>query len=288
MNRINTKKTMKKYLFLLLIGVMGLTACGDDDPVVPKLNKLTNISCYKDSETSPLFTAEINYDIEGKISNMNLSGERKLLFIYSNDRFTVTDVNSGNATAEYVLSGNVITGMSVQKENARANQMYVSEEYRYRYSGSELKMTSCKLRWPKEKESGYEERVYDEYEKYTWQDKNVVLYSKVLDDREMRYEYSLEKCPGNFPLRAIGSFSPVGFEAVSPLNFMFGAINRNLPTRAFTYRIPNVSDIETEYTYTYNVVGDYITGMTIEESENGRTTTYRYRFEYNFEVASQG
>ena len=39
---------MKKYLFLLLIGAASLTACGDDDdPVVPELNKLTKVSCYK-------------------------------------------------------------------------------------------------------------------------------------------------------------------------------------------------------------------------------------------------
>ena len=47
---------MKKYLFLLLIGAASLTACGDDDdPVVPELNKLTKVSCYKDGASSPLF-----------------------------------------------------------------------------------------------------------------------------------------------------------------------------------------------------------------------------------------
>ena len=51
---------MKKYLFLLLIGAASLTACGDDDdPVVPELNKLTKVSCYKDGASSPLFTADI-------------------------------------------------------------------------------------------------------------------------------------------------------------------------------------------------------------------------------------
>ena len=74
---------MKKYLFLLLIGAASLTACGDDDdPVVPELNKLTKVSCYKDGASSPLFTADINYTSDGKISNINL-GVDKLLFIYS-------------------------------------------------------------------------------------------------------------------------------------------------------------------------------------------------------------
>ena len=275
---------MKKSLILLLIGCLGLSACGDDDdPVMPALNKLTKITCYKDSETNPLFSAEIHYNTEGKISNMNLSGEKKLLFIYTDGRFTVTDVNSGNATAEYALSGNVITSMKVQKENEALSQTYVSEEYTYRYTGSELSLTSLKMRWPKEKESGYEERFYDRYERYTWKDRNVVLYAQALDDREMCYEYSLDPCPKNFPLRTIGSFKPVGFEAVSPLNFLYGSSNKNLPSRAFTYRIPNVSDIAAEYTYTYHQVGDYITGMTIKEEENGQQTTYNYSFEYNYE-----
>ena len=274
---------MKKYLFLLLIGMMGFTACSDDDdPKAPVLNKLTKISCYKNNLSAPEFSVEINYNTEGKISNMNFTGDQKLLFIYSNDRFTVTDVNSGNATAEYVLSGNVITSMSVQKENEAANQMYVSEKYVYRYVGSKLSMTSLTMRWPKETESGYDERVYDDYETYTWDNRNVVLFAQKLDSREMRYEYSLEKCPENFPLRTIGSYQPVGFEAVTPLNFMYGMKNRNLPTRAFTYKVPNVSDVLAEYKYTYNRTGDYITGMTIEEESEGTTNSYRYVFEYNY------
>ena len=57
---------MKKYLFLLLIGAASLTACGDDDdPVVPELNKLTKVSCYKDGASSPLFT--VNASIIGGI-----------------------------------------------------------------------------------------------------------------------------------------------------------------------------------------------------------------------------
>lgn len=51
---------MKKYLFLLLIGAASLTACGDDDdPVVPELNKLTKVSCYKDGASSPLLISII-------------------------------------------------------------------------------------------------------------------------------------------------------------------------------------------------------------------------------------
>lgn len=278
---------MKKYLFLLLIGMVGLTACGDDDdPNIPELNKLTKISCYKDGATTPLFVTDITYTTEGKISNMNFSGDRKLLFIYSDGKFTVTDLGSGTTTAEYALSGNVITGMKRQKVNELvSNEVYVSDEYVYRYSGSNLSMTSWKTRWPKEVGTGYEERDYPEYEKYTWENKNVVLYAKSLDDREMRYEYSVEETPKNFPLRTVGSFSPVGFDPVSPLNTMYGNRNRNLMARAYTYQIPNQKDVKSEYIYTYKRVGDYITGMTIEEKTESASSTYDYVFEYNYEFA---
>ena len=108
---------MKKYLFLLLIGAASLTACGDDDdPVVPELNKLTKVSCYKDGASSPLFTADINYTSDGKISNINL-GVDKLLFIYSDGKFSITGIHSGEVIEEYTLSGNVITSKKISQEN---------------------------------------------------------------------------------------------------------------------------------------------------------------------------
>ena len=74
---------MKKYLFLLLIGAASLTACGDDDdPVVPELNKLTKVSCYKDGASSPLFTADINYMNDGEKYRVYLSMEIKS-FVFS-------------------------------------------------------------------------------------------------------------------------------------------------------------------------------------------------------------
>ena len=276
---------MKKYLFLLLIGAASLTACGDDDdPVVPELNKLTKVSCYKDGASSPLFTADINYTSDGKISNINL-GVDKLLFIYSDGKFSVTGIHSGEVIEEYTLRGNVITSKKISQENPYAsNEIYVSDEYSYRYSGSNWVLTSWNARWPKEFGTGYEERSYPEYEKYTWENGNVVLYAQSLDSREMRYEYSVAEAPKNFPLRVIGSFSPVGFESVTPLNLLYGIQNRNLPIRAYTYTIPNQSEVKAEYKYTYTTVGDYITGMTIDENDGGTASSYKYTFEYNFAV----
>lgn len=38
---------MKKFLSMLLVAV-GLVSCGDDDkPYIPKLNKLTSVTCTK-------------------------------------------------------------------------------------------------------------------------------------------------------------------------------------------------------------------------------------------------
>ena len=49
-----------------------------------------------------------------------------------------------------------------------SNEIYVSDEYSYRYSGSNWVLTSWNARWPTEFGTGYEERSYPEYEKYTW------------------------------------------------------------------------------------------------------------------------
>ena len=58
----------------------------------------------------------------------------------------------------------------------------------------------------------------------------------------------------------------------------------NLPIRAYTYTIPNQSEVKAEYKYTYTTVGDYITGMTIDENDGGTASSYKYTFEYNFAV----
>lgn len=276
---------MKKYLFWLWVGATGLTACGDDDdPVVPELNKLTRVSCYKGGASTPLFTADINYTSDGRISNIDLGADR-LLFIYSDGKFSITGVNTGETIEEYTLSGSVITGKRISQENPYAsNEVYVSDEYVYRYSGSDWAQTSWVARWPKASGGGYEERSYPEYERYTWENGNVVLYAQSQDSREMRYEYGATEAPGNFPLRVIGSFSPTGFEAVTPLNLLYGARNRNLPVRAYTYAVPDPGEVKAAYTYAYTTVGDYITGMTITESDEGGESSYRYAFEYNFEV----
>ena len=275
---------MKKYLFLLLIGAASLTACGDDDdPVVPELNKLTKVSCYKDGASSPLFTADINYMNDGKISSISFHGDKEFRLFSSDNKYLMIDISTGDELGEYILSGNVITAKNVLRKNSYAsNEVYVSDEYKYGYSGSNLVLTSWVARWPKEDGQGYESEDYREYDKFYWENGNVVTFSRNQD--RMEYEYSTVERPENYPLRVIGSFSPVGFESVTPLNLLYGIQNRNLPIRAYTYTIPNQSEVKAEYKYTYTTVGDYIMCMTIDENDGGTASSYKYTFEYNFAV----
>ena len=47
---------MKKCVCLMLILVIGLISCGDDDkPSLPKLNKLTKITCKKNARIQTFF-----------------------------------------------------------------------------------------------------------------------------------------------------------------------------------------------------------------------------------------
>lgn len=280
---------MKKYVLIAWLGVMVFTSCKDDNPpVVPELNKLTKISCCKNEEVTPIFVADINYSSEGHLMNIQFSGENKLLFIYSENKFTVTDVNSGTKSAEYTLSGDVIIQKKISQENKNAsNEIYVSDEYDYKYAGKELSYTNWKTRWPKENGKGYEERSYPSSETYKWENGNTVLYTQ--DKTEMRYEYGALENPNNFPLRVIGSFAPVGFDAVTPLNLQYGTLNRNLPERAYTYQVTSPTAIDAEFTYSYMQVGDYITTMTITEENpvgggDGSVNRYTFSFEYNYVV----
>lgn len=282
------ERMMKNYFLFACLGIMALTSsCKDDNhPITPELNKVTKISCYKNDGAIPEFVADINYTSDGKISNIQFTGEDKLLFIYSDNRFTVTNVNSGTKNAEYTLSGDVIIQKKISKENQYAsNEIYASDEYDYKYLGTELSYTSWTTRWPKENGKGYEERSYPNSEIYKWENGNAVLYTQ--DKKEMKYEYGALENPGNFPLRVIASFSPVGFDAVTPLNLQYGARNRNLPERAYTYNVTNPTAVNSEFTYGYLQVGDYITTMTITERAtggDGSLNTYKFSFEYNYVV----
>lgn len=281
---------MKKYLFLLTAGLLTFASCGDDDskPVVAKLDKLTRVTCYWNESATPLYSVEINYKDDGEIANMQVDNEEKQQFIYVGNTLTVS--NSGPESVEYTLSGHAITKEKVSKENTYAhNEIYISDEYSYKYQGANLYTADWTTRWPKTDGSGYETRTYTGVNAvtYTWENGNVIRLTQ--DKKEMVYEYTSQARPQNFPLRVVDSFAPTGFEAFTPVNLLYGNQNQNLPKRAYWYVVPETSVVYGEYEYTYDtIIGDYVTAMTIQETNytaSGEVrNTYTYKFEYNYKV----
>ena len=292
--RQNEEKRMKvsiRHFYLCLCVLLGFTACDKEDTPAPVLNRLTRVSCYEQEEAIPVFSATIAYnDPDGKINSVRLTGESsgEWLFMYADGKLLVTSVQSTSTLMEYGLSGEVIVSRKISQENPQVSHaMYVSDEFSYHYSGSKLAYTSWVTTWPVAG-GGYESRTYAEYERYTWENNNIVRFAQSQDAREMCYEYGTQVRPANFPLRVIGDYNPVGFEAISPLNLLYGQASQCLPVRAYTYAVPNVSQILSEYTYSYIFTGDYITQMTIEQKNYSGTGAlegtkrYVYTFEYNY------
>ena len=276
---------------LCLCALIGFTACGDDEIIAPTLNRLTKVTCLEVGKDNPICLATITYnDPDGRINSIRVTGEKsgEWMFVYADGKLVVTSVQSTSTMTEYGLSGEVIVSRKISKENPQlSHAMYVSDDFSYHYSGSKLAYTSWVTTWPVSG-GGYDSRTYAEYERYSWENNNIVLFAQSQDAREMRYEYGAQLRPANFPLRVVGSYNPVGFEVVSPLNLLYGQAGQYLPTRAYTYAVPNVSQVLAEYTYNYVSTGDYITQMSIEQKnyssagELEGTKQYVYTFEYNY------
>lgn len=292
---------MKKFLSMLLVAV-GLVSCGDDDkPYIPELNKLTSVTCTKNG--NGFFNADITYDQDKQINRIILTTEGNQFtdnYIIVDKTISVSGVKmvDGSPTnpfvhTVYTLSGNMIAAKEEKAENEYINNaVYTQTESSYTYSSNWLKSVSKVIRHAN-KDGSYREIFVGEVDRYSWENGNVVYYAE-LPHKEITYEYDSQLRPANFPLRVVNSFQPVGFDMVSPINFMYGKMNQNLPTRAYWYYISGAADIRAEYTFRYTLTGDYITGMTIEENikpdlETGdpaENNTYEYAFVYNF-VAEQ-
>lgn len=278
---------MNKHAFLLLIMTIGLLSCGDDDkPVIPELNKLTKVVCYKNESPNALFSVDMNYTSDGKIASMQFGNGTKASFVYIDKKFTVTNPNESDERVEYVMTGNVIGEKYVLKDNPYMNnEVYISDEYRYHYSGSSLTGASRLMRWPNENESGYKTKEFKEEEAYYWENGNIALFSQ--DKKIMEYKYSTALAPRNFPLRVIPSFTPVGFDVISPINLLYGNLNKNLPESANCYSISGEEGATADYTYHFTSTGEYITSMTIREKikpVNGaeEENSYEYLFIYKY------
>lgn len=274
---------MKKYIFLFMIMIVGLLSCGDDDkPVIPELDKLSQITCF--NGTDVVFFAYINYTNDNKIASIDFVNGKKVSFIYVDNKITMINPEEGIERVEYSMQGNVIIDKSVKKDNPYNREVYTSDKYDYRYSGSSLTGASRTMTWPKEGGNGYESQTFKEEETYSWENSNVVLFTQ--EKKRIEYKYGIALTPPNFPWRVIPSFNPVGFDVFSPINLLYGNRSRNLPESATYYSLSGEDDTTANYTYHFTTTGDYITGMTIQEQISStdkiaETNTYNYTFTYS-------
>lgn len=278
---------MKKSVCLMLMLLIGLVSCGDDDkPSIPKLNKLTKITCKKNGVDFPEYSLDITYNQDGNVSKMTTS-KGTFNLIYTDNKISMIDASNVH-TEDYQINGNVIVNRQEWAVNEYTpSEVYVKNEYRYKYNRSNLTETDWVFQRPLE-EGGYKKNDPVALDKYTWSGGNVTVYQYLPRD-EVNYTYGSQLCPANFPFRALSTLRPVTPDLVNPLNSLYGALNRNLPESASRYQLGE-SKNNAEYTFRYQTVGDYITSMIITEdiksvdgSEAGQNT-YEYSLTYNYET----
>ena len=278
---------MKKCVCLMLILVIGLISCGDDDkPSLPKLNKLTKITCKKNGADFPEYSLDIIYNQDGNVSKITTS-KGTFNLIYTGNKISVIDASNVH-TEDFQMSGNVVVNKQEWAINEYVpNAEYVKNEYRYKYDRSNLTEADWIFQRPLE-EGGYKKNEPVSLDKYTWTNGNVTVYQYLPRD-EVSYTYGSQLCPANFPFRVLNTLRPITPDLVNPLNSLYGTSNRNLPESASRYSLGE-SKNGAEYTFRYQTVGDYITGMVItEDIKSGEgldagQNTYEYSFVYNYET----
>ncbi|MEQ3164161.1 DUF5032 domain-containing protein [Parabacteroides goldsteinii] len=278
---------MKKCVCLMLILVIGLISCGDDDkPSLPKLNKLTKITCKKNGADFPEYSLDIIYNQDGNVSKITTS-KGTFNLIYTGNKISVIDASNVH-TEDFQMSGNVVVNKQEWAINEYVpNAEYVKNEYRYKYDRSNLTEADWIFQRPLE-EGGYKKNEPVSLDKYTWTNGNVTVYQYLPRD-EVSYSYGSQLCPANFPFRVLNTLRPITPDLVNPLNSLYGTSNRNLPESASRYLLGE-SKNGAEYTFRYQTVGDYITGMVITEDIksveglDAGQNTYEYSFVYNYET----
>lgn len=278
---------MKKCVCLMLILVIGLISCGDDDkPSLPKLNKLTKITCKKNGADFPEYSLDIIYNQDGNVSKITTS-KGTFNLIYTGNKISVIDASNVH-TEDFQMSGNVVVNKQEWAINEYVpNAEYVKNEYRYKYDRSNLTEADWIFQRPLE-EGGYKKNEPVSLDKYTWTNGNVTVYQYLPRD-EVSYSYGSQLCPANFPFRVLNTLRPITPDLVNPLNSLYGTPNRNLPESASRYLLGE-SKNGAEYTFRYQTVGDYITGMVITEDIksveglDAGQNTYEYSFVYNYET----
>jgi hypothetical protein len=275
-----------------------LNSCGKDDgkqQEILKLNKLTKVTCIKNNAPSPEFVLTITYNQDGQIAIITQNGKYTDIFTYNTNQLivnTFTSISSASPALakrmNYALSGGgIIKSEEYLNNSYKNNEEYLANIYSFSYNRNNL--TKCsweETNWPKEDGFGYDNRKALEISTYIWENNNIILYKK--GTKEMAFTYKNELQSETFPLLFLDTFNPTIVNAVSPLNFLFGNRNRNLVETVYTYELPDVKSLHAKYTFIYNTMGEYVTGMTITEEifpvggQTAAINTYNYSFEYNY------
>lgn len=259
------------------------TGCGDDEkPRIPKLKKITQITCTQEDGTSTLWNMNISYTKEGNLEKVVYQSQDKVtipevpaytdLYQYKSGSISVIRTVGSDAGwyKEYTRSGDVIT--------AETELLPLGDNiYRYAYKNSYLREMSRTI---------VNSNVTIPYV-YTWENGNLkdFTYNNIT---RLNFEYDnivIIPQPYNFPLRAIKSVNVLDKNFLDPVNLMFNVNNHSLPKSATEVDVLTNKTIA-EYTFDYGTIGEYITSMSIAviyNSGDKTPATYKYSFTYNFD-----
>lgn len=277
-----------KYVFASLLGslLLAATGCGDDDhPVVPKMKKVTQIGCRLEGSVKA-WDMNIRYDQDGNLYRVvynstpaeNTPSESENfseLYQYNDNnrsitvtRFveTIPDINR-----TYTCSGQVVS----REEEGRISDG-VTSTYQYTYRGKTLVSIEQEL---KNSVTGATKIPYA----FNWSAQGDMTEMTYNNTTKLQFVYGTLLHPDNFPLRAMKSTDLTERSFVDPVNLLFNANSRYLPIQVKEMDVLTGTTKAT-YTFTYDTVADYVTGMTMTVAKAQQTEqTYTYTFTYNYD-----
>lgn len=267
----------------LCAAVLGLPACGnDDDRIEPELMKITRIECREEGSSNS-WSMQIEY--EAARDNLYkttfksvIDGVEKSysdLYVYNNNTITVTRIvgTDPDINRTYVCSGDVIT----REQTGSGSSSAAGSEYSYQYVGRELTSMTQTIQ-------GIPPVVFN----YTW-DATGNMTELVYGNNKVRFVYNnVTEQPANFPFKAMKSADLTDKSLLDPVNLLFSATSRYLPGSAeeievgIGEQVGNNKVVKT-YSFVYNRLGKYITGMTLTvKNGSGTAETYIYSFMYDY------
>ncbi|MDD6210217.1 MAG: DUF5032 domain-containing protein [Bacteroidales bacterium] len=289
---------MKRVLFFGLLSFFVLSSCKDDNgEILPSLNKVTRVICYKDGNSEPDGSLEIVYNSQGDVDQMKVYKGREYVRSYhyrinsSSVSVSYTDFSNGSPVnyspegyRSFILGSGRVGTEKIKELNDLSGvtqETYIKETWAYFYSGSWLTGGNWTLTWPNETGGGYTTRSYPGALSYTYKSGNLNTFSYKMT-YDMSFEYTEIPTPSNFPLRIIRLIDLDTWDIVDPLNFYYGSNSGKLPAKVTLVEVPNVSTPIEEYTFDFRTLNEYVTEMYITRVKDGTTSSYKYTFEYNY------